>query len=79
MVSMGQDDFDNHREEGPGSKRKRSGAEQSFLLALNDQEDQEALSGLCRYEGRADPGSPERSAYILTTEYWHRCLFCGLP
>lgn len=39
MVSMGQDDFDNHREEGPGSKRKQSEAEQSFLLALTDQED----------------------------------------
>ena len=45
------------------------GTEQSFLLALTDQEDQEALSDLCRDEGRADPGSPERSVYILTTEY----------
>lgn len=43
MVSMGQDDFDNHREEGPGSERKRSGTEQSLLLALPDQGDQEAL------------------------------------
>ena len=46
-----------------------TGTEQTFLLALTDQEDQEALSDLQRDEGRADPGSPERSVYILTTEY----------